>query len=52
MRQKMDEEESKNTTMFNDLQKASLQMFKKLNEDIERARKQRQMKLMLSKKLQ
>lgn len=38
--------------MFNQLQKASLQMFKKLNEDIERARKEKQMKVVLSSKLQ
>jgi hypothetical protein len=51
MREKMEEEEGRHTSLFNELEKASLQMFKKLNEDIERARKEKEMKVLLNGKL-
>lgn len=37
--------------MLNELDKTSLQVFKKLNEEIERARKEKEMKTILNGKL-
>lgn len=51
MEEKQEEERTKVTAMVNKLEKESLQFVRKINEDIERARKEKAMKVALHAKL-
>jgi hypothetical protein len=51
MEEKQEEERAKITNVMNKLEKESLQLMRKFNEDIERARREKAMKVSLSGKL-
>lgn len=52
MAEKADEEKFRYTTLLNDLDKTSLQVIRKLNDEVERAWKEKEMKAVLHSKLQ